>query len=264
MARLNAMIYGGSQGRYKYEPRLCVTILVLLLILKGVNAKQTFDNSHLQGYEVVWPQPQAFDFKSASDGNVSNFWISKWQYDVVEPNMMSRAGLMHIALSFSRYNASMHMLLSAPEYTRVQYKSFRETAHVGNPLAPITVGYELKIRIKIASNKEFGSLQRNEHESVPGMGSAYHYTLQHGNYDESYEIQIVEAEAENNNTLLCDITANTVWGVKHAFTTLEQLFVHDNQNRLLLHPSISGLPLKLKDWPRYPYRGLLIDTARRK
>ena len=71
---------------------------------------------------------------------------------------------MHIALSFSRYNASMHMLLSAPEYTRVQYKSFRETAHVSNPLAPITVGYELKILIKIASNKEFGSLQRNEHE----------------------------------------------------------------------------------------------------
>ena len=170
---------------------------------------------------------------------------------------------MHIALSFSRYKCSMHMLLSAPEYTRVQYKSFRETGHVGNPLAPITVGYELKIRIKIASSKAFGSLQCNEYEGVPGMDSAYHYTLQHGNYDESYEIQVVEAEAPSNNTLLCEITANTVWGVKHAFTTLEQLFVHDNQNRLLLHPSISSLPLKLKDWPRYPYRGLL-NTARRK
>ena len=91
---------------------------------------------------------------------------------------------------FRAYNASMHMLLSAPEYTRVQYKSFRETAHVGNPLAPITVGYELKIRIKIASSKEFGSLQRNEHESVPGMGSAYHYTFtNYVRYDESYEIQ---------------------------------------------------------------------------
>ena len=258
------MVIGlNSKTGYKDCPRLYETFLVLVLI-SGVNAKQTFDNSHLQGYEVVWPQPQAFEFNSASDGNASNFWVSKWQYDVVEPNMMSRAGLMHIALSFSRYNASMHMLLSAPEYTRVQYKTFRKSGHVGNSLAPITVGHDLNIRINMASSKEFGSLQRNEYEGVPGMDSAYHYTLQHGNYDESYEIQVVEAEAPSNNTLLCEITANTVWGVKHAFTTLEQLFVHDNQNRLLLHPSISSLPLKLKDWPRYPYRGLLIDTARRK
>ena len=92
------------------------TFLVLVLI-SGVNAKQRFDNSHLQAYEIVWPQPQAFKFKSALDGNVSNFWISKWNYEIIEPNTISRAGLAHMELSFSRYSA-VHAY--ATECTRIQ------------------------------------------------------------------------------------------------------------------------------------------------
>lgn len=258
------MASSACSGRYTHKLYLYASLL-LLLVVPGVNAKQGFDNSHLQAHEIVWPQPQAFEFKSALDGNVSNFWISKWDYEIIEQkNTISRAGLAHMELSFSRYSAAMHMLLSAPEYNRVKYKTFRKVHHVGSALAPITTGYELKVRIKITSNKEFGSLQRNGLADDSAINSGYHYTLQHGNYDESYELQIAESGAPNNSTLLCDITANTVWGVKHGFATLEQLFVHDNQNRLLLNPSISGLPLKIKDWPRYEYRGLLIDTARRK
>ena len=68
------------------------------------------------------------------------------------------------------------------------------------------------------------------------MDSAYHYVATR----QIRRVVRIVVEAEAQVIILCCVRSLPIqFGVKHAFTTLEQLFVHDNQNRLLLHPSIS-------------------------
>lgn len=73
--------------------------------------------------------------------------------------------------------------------------------------------------------------------------------LQHG-VDESYSLKVSPAGIEINST--------TVWGALHALSTLEQLVEWDPQEqRLFIERSVSII-----DAPLYPYRGIMIDTAR--
>ncbi|KAH8429954.1 beta-N-acetylhexosaminidase [Aspergillus melleus] len=74
--------------------------------------------------------------------------------------------------------------------------------------------------------------------------------LQHG-ADESYSLVV----AENKDSIA--IKARTVWGVLHAFTTLQQLVISDGDKGLLIEQ-----PVVIKDEPLYPYRGIMMDTAR--
>ncbi|PGH32056.1 hexosaminidase [[Emmonsia] crescens] len=74
--------------------------------------------------------------------------------------------------------------------------------------------------------------------------------LQHG-VDESYTLDI----KERSNSI--DITANTIWGVLHAFTTLQQIVIADGRRRLIVEQ-----PVSIKDKPLYPYRGIMVDTGR--
>ncbi|CAE7534192.1 hexb2 [Symbiodinium natans] len=55
------------------------------------------------------------------------------------------------------------------------------------------------------------------------------------------------------------ITAETVWGALRGLETLSQLIVF---NFTTGQYSISGLPLHIEDAPRFPHRGLLIDSGR--
>ncbi|CAL3970358.1 unnamed protein product [Diplocarpon coronariae] len=74
--------------------------------------------------------------------------------------------------------------------------------------------------------------------------------LQHG-VDESYTLDITAA----SDTI--HITAATGWGALHAFTTLQQLVIADGRGGLLVEQ-----PVAIADGPRYPYRGVMLDTAR--
>eukprot|EP00439_Symbiodinium_sp_Y106_P052968 s3175_g7.t1 len=55
------------------------------------------------------------------------------------------------------------------------------------------------------------------------------------------------------------ISAKTVWGALHCLETLSQLI---RFNFATGQYSMSGLPLHIEDAPRFPHRGLLIDSGR--
>lgn len=74
--------------------------------------------------------------------------------------------------------------------------------------------------------------------------------LQQG-VDESYSLQITKDSQSIN------ITAKTVWGALHAFTTLQQLIISDDNGGLLIEQ-----PVTIEDSPLYPYRGIMIDSGR--
>jgi len=74
--------------------------------------------------------------------------------------------------------------------------------------------------------------------------------LQHG-VDESYSLEITQ---ESTSVV---IKAKTVWGALHAFTTLQQIIISDGKGGLLVEQ-----PVSITDYPNYPHRGILIDTAR--
>ncbi|EAU38769.1 beta-hexosaminidase precursor [Aspergillus terreus NIH2624] len=74
--------------------------------------------------------------------------------------------------------------------------------------------------------------------------------LQHG-VDESYTLDI----AEGSNAI--KVRAQTVWGALHAFTTIQQIIISDNNLGLIVEQ-----PVHIEDAPLYPYRGIMLDTGR--
>ncbi|KAL4802961.1 glycoside hydrolase superfamily [Aspergillus unguis] len=74
--------------------------------------------------------------------------------------------------------------------------------------------------------------------------------LQHG-VDESYTLET------RNGSDTIDITAKTVWGALHAFTTLQQLVISNGHGGLIIEQNV-----QIRDAPLYPYRGIMIDTGR--
>ena len=77
-----------------------------------------------------------------------------------------------------------------------------------------------------------------------------HAALQHG-VDESYTLDI----SEGSNSV--DISAETVYGALHAFTTLQQIVINDGKGNLVVEQ-----PVSIQDAPLYPVRGIMIDTGR--
>ncbi|KAK3180064.1 woronin body major protein [Lecanicillium sp. MT-2017a] len=75
--------------------------------------------------------------------------------------------------------------------------------------------------------------------------------LQHG-VDESYTIEITPKSSA------IQVTAKTAWGALHAFTTLQQIIISTGQHGNLFIEQ----PVKIKDHPNYPYRGVMMDTGR--
>ncbi|KAH8553304.1 glycoside hydrolase superfamily [Umbelopsis sp. PMI_123] len=73
--------------------------------------------------------------------------------------------------------------------------------------------------------------------------------------DESYTISIPE------NASTGTITAQTIWGAMHALETFSQLVkaTSDSHDASLY---VAKTPIKIKDAPVFPYRGVMLDTAR--
>lgn len=74
--------------------------------------------------------------------------------------------------------------------------------------------------------------------------------LQHG-VDESYTLEVTATSGS------IKITAQTVWGALHAFTTLQQLIISDGKGNLIIEQ-----PVKIQDAPLYTHRGVMVDTGR--
>lgn len=74
--------------------------------------------------------------------------------------------------------------------------------------------------------------------------------LKHG-VDESYTLEIASRSSQ------VQVTAKSAWGALHAFTTLQQMIINDGHGGLIVEQ-----PVKIKDWPLYTYRGVMVDTGR--
>ncbi|KAL6620254.1 hypothetical protein ACP70R_035393 [Stipagrostis hirtigluma subsp. patula] len=73
--------------------------------------------------------------------------------------------------------------------------------------------------------------------------------------DESYYLFV----PATGNPLYAQIEAQTVFGALHALETFSQLCSFDFDSRLI---KLHSAPWSILDMPRFPYRGLLIDTSR--
>ncbi|CAH2107987.1 unnamed protein product [Euphydryas editha] len=74
-------------------------------------------------------------------------------------------------------------------------------------------------------------------------------------FDESYGLRV---SPESNERINATIFGNTFFGVRHGLETLSQLIVYDDfRNHLLMARDVI-----IDDNPVYPYRGILLDTAR--
>ncbi|CAF3608792.1 unnamed protein product [Rotaria sp. Silwood1] len=67
--------------------------------------------------------------------------------------------------------------------------------------------------------------------------------------DESYSITIEQAYGK--------IQANTIWGALHGLTTFSQLHFITDDIQLAINA-----PITIEDEPRFPYRGILLDSGR--
>jgi hexosaminidase len=75
-------------------------------------------------------------------------------------------------------------------------------------------------------------------------------SLHHG-VDESYTLDI----QSGSDTI--QISAPTVFGALHAFTTLQQIVINEGSGELVVEA-----PVQIKDAPLYPVRGIMIDSGR--
>lgn len=73
--------------------------------------------------------------------------------------------------------------------------------------------------------------------------------------DESYNLSIPAA----GNPTYAHIEANSVYGAVHGLQTFSQLCNYNFKTRLI---EVGLVPWTIVDGPRFPYRGLLIDTSR--
>ncbi|XP_014206316.1 chitooligosaccharidolytic beta-N-acetylglucosaminidase [Copidosoma floridanum] len=115
-------------------------------------------------------------------------------------------------------------------------------------------------------------LRRNVKRLAPGAkgtGGAHGLTVRViGKFDlrkasltldtpENYTLKVYQ-DNEHQRQLIAEIDSSSYFGARHALETLSQLIVHDD---LYDNFKIPGGVL-IKDGPAYPYRGILLDTAR--
>lgn len=69
--------------------------------------------------------------------------------------------------------------------------------------------------------------------------------------DESYTLTVTETSPT------IEITANTIWGALHAFTTLQQIIISNGDGGYMIEQ-----PVHIEDAPLYPHRGIMVDSGR--
>ena len=85
--------------------------------------------------------------------------------------------------------------------------------------------------------------------------------------DESYVIQVPSGKGDDQVVIL---TAPTVWGALRGLETFAQLVHYNPSPHNIIHKkrnsydgfAINWTPMTIQDAPRYPWRGLLVDSAR--
>jgi hexosaminidase len=82
------------------------------------------------------------------------------------------------------------------------------------------------------------------------------------NTDESYTLTLVPSTTNNEISAL--LQATNVYGALYGLSTFAQLFTVSSPSATTTStttPIVSGLPIHIHDSPRFPWRGILLDTA---
>lgn len=98
--------------------------------------------------------------------------------------------------------------------------------------------------------RDYGNATTGTLSTVNVQVKDTHAALQHG-VDESYTLTIAQGSSS------IEITAETVYGALHAFTTLQQIVINGGNKKLIVEQ-----PVSIKDKPLYPVRGIMIDSGR--
>lgn len=149
--------------------------------------------------------------------------------------------------------------LDAPDHELIKGAFERATKAV-NELKWIPAATEAPIRSFQPFPKPTGASKLRRQYSTPNSTASLtsvkvevadlHATLSHG-VDESYTLEIASGSDAVH------ITAKTVYGALHAFTTLQQIIISDDSGKLLVEQ-----PVSIQDAPLYPVRGIMIDSGR--
>lgn len=87
-------------------------------------------------------------------------------------------------------------------------------------------------------------------------------TLQLG-VDEGYTLLIPASSSTADGDIWAELHAHSVWGALHGLETFVQMVQLDSFAALEQGQGrITGVPIAIADNPRFPHRGLLIDTSR--
>ncbi|KAF2661496.1 glycoside hydrolase family 20 protein [Lophiostoma macrostomum CBS 122681] len=167
------------------------------------------------------PKPQNITWGSSGAFSVGALTLDGPDHDVLQ------AG-------FNRAIEAIVDLRWIPAATEAPVRSFQPF--------PTPTGTASKLRKR---SNETGSLT-----NVKVQVDDTHATLSHG-VDESYTLDITQGSST------VEITAKTIYGALHAFTTLQQIVINDGTGNFIVEQ-----PVSIQDSPLYPVRGIMIDSGR--
>jgi|EP00945_MAST-04E_sp_MAST-4E-sp1_P000963 hypothetical protein len=201
--------------------------------------------------DLVWPKPSGpvtFTKPSNPDPawNTEAYLSGGWgNLGVLDPQLFKiefdskiiAPGIDHVQKSFNRLKDALKVFSSGDvPYTRMKYspvrKAIRSQASFPRMVTVFTI------------------------DKIDDLGEATQVQL---GVNESYTLGVkrVAADSAGVKTLAVSIRAKTVFGVSHAMSTFRQLCEWSGDFFV-----IGGLPLEIKDRPRFPWRGLMVDTSR--
>jgi hexosaminidase len=141
-----------------------------------------------------------------------------------------------VSNGFKRATEAITKLKFIPQATEAPVREFEPF--------PTATGTRKKMMRRQASNTT-GSLT-----TVNVQVENLRARLAHG-VDESYTLDI------KSGSSTVEISAKTVYGALHAFTTLQQIVINDGTGQLIVEA-----PVSIKDSPMYRVRGIMIDSGR--
>lgn len=171
----------------------------------------------------IWPMPKYF-----KNGDKSLFLSNDFELSTSGSKYGDRLGILKDGfLRFMGIIAQDHVIDA--NFSRYPQSSFLKGVHV----------------VIHSSSDELSYVSRTALKNHP---------VEYG-VDESYNLSIPAA----GNPTYAHIEANSVYGALHGLQTFSQLCNYNFKTRLI---EVGSVPWTIVDGPRFPYRGLLIDTSR--
>ena len=185
---------------------------------------------------VLWPQPR----RAASDGTTLG---------------LARGGAQPLGIVCATEAACSEAVLQAWDRTNL---NLRNPAETPSTCLPVGAGAGRRAGAALADAARPPTPAARLVPAGAALGNcsvavrSADETLRMG-VDESYNLTVSAAAG-------CRISAETVYGALHALETLSQLCVFDPDQGYAM--GIALVQAEIRDAPRFPFRGFLLDTAR--